>query len=237
MGRLTVDLIQESLQHISPVGDYELIIRGLRIPVIENLGATLNQFDSIDLTDNEIKRLAGFPLLTKLRSLYLSNNRIKRISRDIPETIPNLRVLILTNNSIEDLEEVDHLFGLKCLWMLSLMRNPVAMSKSYRLHIIHKMPQIRVLDFKRVTLRERQEAAALFKEEKANSGASLKRDHSVGEEMRDEKKLKLTAHQMEQIRCAIDKAEGIEEIDRLSHMLNTGEFFLDELEDTKDKDE
>ena len=39
-----------------------------------------NQFDSIDLTDNAITRLEGFPRLHRLRTLLLSNNRINRIS-------------------------------------------------------------------------------------------------------------------------------------------------------------
>lgn len=39
-----------------------------------------NQFDSIDLTDNAIVRLEGFPKLPRLKMLLLSNNRIVRIA-------------------------------------------------------------------------------------------------------------------------------------------------------------
>jgi len=48
----------------------------LKIPVIENLGATLNQFDTIDLTNNDLRKLDGFPFLPKLKTLYLANNHI-----------------------------------------------------------------------------------------------------------------------------------------------------------------
>jgi len=44
--------------------------------VIENMGATMDQFDTIDLTDNDIRRLDGFPLLKRVKGLMLSNNRI-----------------------------------------------------------------------------------------------------------------------------------------------------------------
>ena len=49
--------------------------------------AMQNQFDSIDLTDNAIARLEGFPKLHRLRTLLLSNNRISRIA-------PNLEGLV-----------------------------------------------------------------------------------------------------------------------------------------------
>lgn len=42
-----------------------------------------NQFDSIDLSDNAIVRLEGFPKLQRLKSLHLSNNRIARIGRHL----------------------------------------------------------------------------------------------------------------------------------------------------------
>jgi hypothetical protein len=41
-----------------------------------------NQFDSIDLTDNSIVRLEGFPRLPRLTQLLLSNNRVMRIGKN-----------------------------------------------------------------------------------------------------------------------------------------------------------
>ena len=35
-----------------------------------------DQFDTIDFSDNEIRKLEGFPLLTRLKSVLLSNNRV-----------------------------------------------------------------------------------------------------------------------------------------------------------------
>ena len=42
-----------------------------------------NQFDSIDLSDNAVLILEGFPKLHRLKSLYLNNNRIIRIGRNL----------------------------------------------------------------------------------------------------------------------------------------------------------
>jgi U2 small nuclear ribonucleoprotein A' len=44
--------------------------------VVENLGATLNQFDTIDFTNNDLRKLDGFPFLPKLKTLYFANNHI-----------------------------------------------------------------------------------------------------------------------------------------------------------------
>ncbi len=42
-----------------------------------------NQFDSIDLSDNAITRLEGFPRLQRLKQLLLNNNRIARIAKGV----------------------------------------------------------------------------------------------------------------------------------------------------------
>ena len=48
--RLTADMIARSPAFINPVKDRELDLRGNKIAVIENLAATQDQFDSIDLS-------------------------------------------------------------------------------------------------------------------------------------------------------------------------------------------
>lgn len=70
MVKLTPDLIQQSMQYINPVKDRELDLRGYKIPTIENLGATLDQFDTIDFSDNDIRKLDGFPLLKRIKTLF-----------------------------------------------------------------------------------------------------------------------------------------------------------------------
>lgn len=42
-----------------------------------------NQFDSIDLSDNNIIILEGFPKLPRLKTLLLNNNRVTRIGRHL----------------------------------------------------------------------------------------------------------------------------------------------------------
>uniref|UniRef100_A0A663MY92 Small nuclear ribonucleoprotein polypeptide A' n=1 Tax=Athene cunicularia TaxID=194338 RepID=A0A663MY92_ATHCN len=126
-----------------------LDLPGYKIPVIENLGATLDQFDAIDFSDNEIRKLDGFPLLRRLKTLLMNNNRICRIGENLEQALPNLTELILTNNNIAELVKTLYNFYLLC----SVLRNPVTNKKHYRLYVIHKVPQVRVLDFQKVKLK------------------------------------------------------------------------------------
>ena len=47
-----------------------------------------NQFDSIDLSDNNVIILEGFPKLPRLKTLILNNNRITRISKHLEGDSP-----------------------------------------------------------------------------------------------------------------------------------------------------
>ena len=91
--------------------------RGYKIPVIENLGTTMDQFDCIDFSDNEVRwnrfsdpsssllcvprKLDGFPYLQRVKCLLLNNNRIVRIGESLELNLPRLDTLMLTNNSIQ----------------------------------------------------------------------------------------------------------------------------------------
>ena len=79
MVKLTPDIIEGAGQYINPIRDRELDLRGYKVPVIENLGAALDQYDTIDFSDNEVRKLDGFPYMTRVKSLMLNNNRIVRL--------------------------------------------------------------------------------------------------------------------------------------------------------------
>ena len=76
MVKLTPEMIEQACQRTNPVRERELDLRGYKISAIESLGATLDQFDVLDFTDNDIRRLEGFPVLRRLKWLLLSNNRV-----------------------------------------------------------------------------------------------------------------------------------------------------------------
>ena len=227
--RLTAELIEQSAQYTNAAtNDREISFRDYKINEIENLGATLDQFDCIDFTDNDLRKLDNFPQLLRLKKLLLSNNRIQKIADNLAEQLPNLEWLILTNNSIEELGDVDCLAGLSKLECLCLLDNPVTTKQHYRLYAIHKLPKLRLLDFRRIKLREREEAKTLFKGKK---GRQLEKEIGVKSKFsKDSNKSKqpaikqLTVQEIETIKLAIAKASTLEEVERLNQILKSGQI-------------
>ena len=107
MVRITADLVRESPQFLNPLRAREIDLRGNKIPIVENLGATLDQFDAMDLSDNDITRLDGFPMLKRLKTLFVNNNRVNKVAGNLHQFLPNLEELILTNNNIQEFADID----------------------------------------------------------------------------------------------------------------------------------
>ncbi|KAM8974825.1 U2 small nuclear ribonucleoprotein A' [Pelodytes ibericus] len=229
MVKLTADLIEQAAQYTNAVRDRELDLRGYKIPVIENLGATLDQFDTIDFSDNEIRKLDGFPLLKRLKTMLLNNNRICRIGEGLEQVLPNLTELILTNNNIMELGDLDNLSTIKNLTYLCLLRNPVINKRHYRLYVIYKVPQVRVIDFQKVKLAEREEAANMFK---GKRGAQLAKDIAKRSKTftpgaglpTEKKKLGPSPGDVEAIKNAIANATTLAEVERLKGLLQSGQI-------------
>jgi len=226
MPRLTADLILRSPSYFNPLKERELDLRGNKIAVIENLGATQDQYDCLDLSDNEISKLENFPLSNRLRTLLCSNNQINRIG-SLGESLPHLETLILTNNKISNLSDIDTLEELPALRTLSLIDNGITKKQNYRLYLLHKLPNLRLLDFRKIKLKERQAAETMFgvavpvkgikskvvhKMETVSSGAT----HASG----------YSPEEVEAIKSAIKNAKTVEEIADLERLLATGNLPL-----------
>ncbi|KAJ1733709.1 U2 snRNP complex subunit [Coemansia sp. Benny D160-2] len=163
--KLTADLIKNSPTYLNPIKDRELDLSNNHITLIENLGATRDLNDTLNLCSNSIRVLGNFPILTRLRSLYLSSNRIAAIDHRLPAQLPNLVSLVLTSNDIEELKVLEPLRELARLEHLSLYGNPVMTKPHARLWCVWRFPSIRVLNFEKVSLAERVAAKGLFEAE------------------------------------------------------------------------
>ncbi|XP_030960271.1 U2 small nuclear ribonucleoprotein A' [Quercus robur] len=235
MVRLTADLIWKSPHFFNAIKERELDLRGNKIPVIENLGATEDQFDTIDLSDNEIVKLENFPLLNRLGTLIINNNRITRINPNIGEFLPKLHTLVLTNNRLVNLVEIDPLASLPKLQFLSLLDNNITKKPNYRLYVIHKLKQLRVLDFKKVKNKERLEARNLFASKEVEEEAKKESTTTftpgevpnvseVTEEQQTQKVTAPTPEQIIAIKAAIVNSQTLEEVARLEKALKSGQL-------------
>lgn len=92
--RLNPETISHARSFYNPLKQRELDVRGLKIPVMENLGAAQDQYDVIDLSDNSISRIENIPKFLRLHSLILNNNLITSIAEGLGANIPNCTSLI-----------------------------------------------------------------------------------------------------------------------------------------------
>ena len=163
--RLNAELISKTQQYLNPLNQFYIDLRGYKIPYLENLAATNDQFECIDLTENDITRLEELPQLNRLETLMLANNKISAVEPDFAEMCPKLSSLILTNNRLMKLEDIDRLTSCPTLIRLSLIGNLVCNLPNYRIYTINKLPNLKVLDFQSVTQAEREMAKKMFSEE------------------------------------------------------------------------
>jgi len=231
MVKLSVDVVADCPQYTNPLRDREIDMRGCKLSVIENLGVTLDQFDCMDMSDNDIKKLEGFPLLKRLKMILLNNNRVCRFEEHLEKSIPNLHTLVLTNNNVQELADLDPLSTIKTLENLSLLRNPVSTKENYRSYVIHKLPQVRVLDFQRIRQKEREKAKRLFSGKKGEilqKDIAAKRSKTfevkdvVEVQKEDAKFLEEKYKDQEAIKAAIASANTLEEVRKLELLLQQG---------------
>jgi U2 small nuclear ribonucleoprotein A' len=229
--RLTLDLLLQAPQSLNPANQRQLLLRGFKIPSIENLGGTNDAYECIDLSDNDLIKLGNFPPMKRLHALLLMNNRISRIAEDAFDPLPHLTSVILTGNKLEKLVDLEPLTRLKSLERLSLLENPVTKVKHYRPYMISKCSKtLRILDFNRVKDKERKAAALLFAGER---GKKLLEEiapprapgKEIGEKAAPGEVAKVTGptpEVIERIKKAIAEAETIEEVTRLERALKSG---------------
>lgn len=227
--KITPELINGCYQYTNKATtDRELRMRGLKIIRIENLGATLDQFDCFDLSDNAIRELENLPQLVRLKCLLLNNNRVYKIAPNLEESAPNLERLILTNNDIQELGDIDALSTLPNLRVLSLISNPVTSKPHYRHYVIHKLPHLRLLDFSKVKQNERKEAEELFSGEQGDilaKSIGIKSkivDEDLKRDLDDRNREHLKKTRLEDAKAAEKDAINMQSIQRINNLLKSG---------------
>jgi U2 small nuclear ribonucleoprotein A' len=142
MKRMTVDLIMRSPAFRN------------KIPRIENLGVTQDQFDTIDFSNNEIEILEDFPILRRCSTLFFNNNIVRQIIPNFADSLPNLHILMLTHNDIRTFQQLGLLQKCRNLVRLSLYLDPVSTLPNYRSVTVQMIPTLNYLDFQKVTAQD-----------------------------------------------------------------------------------
>ncbi|XP_048964783.1 leucine-rich melanocyte differentiation-associated protein isoform X6 [Canis lupus dingo] len=156
-----------------------LVVSGTQVSYIgqdcreipEHLGRDCGHFAKrLDLSFNLLRSLEGLSAFGSLEELILDNNLL---GNDLVlPGLPRLHTLTLNKNQISDLEcLLDHLAKVTpALEYLSLLGNVACPNelvslekdeedyKRYRCFVLHKLPNLKFLDARKVTRQEREEA-------------------------------------------------------------------------------
>lgn len=239
--RLTPEVMARSQTHLNPLKERELDLRGLQIPLIENLASHQGTYDTLNFTDNSLVSLGNIPLAPRVRTIHAGLNNIATIAPNLASTVPHLETLVLTSNNLATFASLLPLANFSKLEHLSLIGNPVRSQKYYREWVIWKVAKgkLRTLDFKRIKDAERDHARSLFVDEEtglpsklalsltsdattAAQSATAAVSIETGTQGDVSKGRLMTAEEKTKIREAIQKAENIEEIRKLERMLAEG---------------
>lgn len=220
--KITAELLELSASFTNCLKERELDLRGNRIPQMENLAITRDRYDTVDLSNNELRVLGSFPTLQNLRSLYAANNQLARIDEDMAGRLPNLAHLVLTNNRFEDLQSLQNLAHFQRLETLSVLDNIVSKRPDYRLYVVAKCPSLRFLDFSKVTAAEREEALAKFGAKEGKRGLDSEDLPMARPSKRTKNLASLSEDQKDVLRTAVAAASSLDEIARLERLLQSG---------------
>lgn len=120
---------------------------------------------TLKMNNNLLQEWKGFAqfltdVLASPQELYwldLSFNYLIKID-EIILTFPNIKILYLHGNAIEDAKEIDKLAQLPHLISITLHGNPVESDPGYRQRVLSKLPNLKALDFSRITKADREKS-------------------------------------------------------------------------------
>ncbi|CAF3540202.1 unnamed protein product [Adineta steineri] len=140
-----------------------LFLQGNEITKVEGLEALRNLRELV-LDKNKIRVITetSFFYQTNLVELHLEENRIRELA--FFDRMIKLEKLFLGSNKIPETIEIERLNQLLCLNELSLINNPVSRKSSYRFFVMHKLPQIQILDEQLISEEERFRAEVYYAE-------------------------------------------------------------------------
>lgn len=176
---MPLDFSFMSVAAITDIEDEEPRIVNGKTPMKED-----GKYDSkcLRLNNNVLSELKGFydfisNFLVNPNNMCwidLSFNEMTKIDGVFCD-LPNLQILYLHANSINDIHETDKLTGVPKLRKLSLHGNPIAGIKNYRFHILSKIPQLTNFDMSAVTKADRA-TAATWKQSNSSSKKRSRKD-------------------------------------------------------------
>lgn len=136
------------LRNKSPSDVRELVLDNCRSPdgKIEGLTSDFANLEFLSLINVGLISIANLPMLTKLKKLELSDNRISGGLDVLAEKLPNLTHLNLSGNKLKDISTLEPLKKLSNLKSLDLFNCEVTNLNDYKESVFKLLTQLTYLD-------------------------------------------------------------------------------------------
>ncbi|XP_031834111.1 acidic leucine-rich nuclear phosphoprotein 32 mapmodulin [Nomia melanderi] len=123
----------------------DLVLDNCRSTYIAGLTDEFVALEALSLINVGLTSLKGFPRLSSLRRLELSDNRISG-GLNLLQSSPKLTYLNISGNKIKDLDTLQPLKEFKNLKYLDLFNNEVTNLDNYREKVFSLIPSLKYLD-------------------------------------------------------------------------------------------
>ncbi|XP_076297226.1 acidic leucine-rich nuclear phosphoprotein 32 mapmodulin [Lasioglossum baleicum] len=163
----------------------ELVLDNCRSTNIVGLTDEFAALESLSLINVGLTSLKGFPKLSSLRKLELSDNRISG-GLNLLQSSPKLTHLNLSGNKIKDLDTLQPLKEFKNLKNLDLFNNEVTNLDNYREKVFSLNPSLRYLDGFDIHDREADDTEGEDDEVNGNEDGDGDANEEDSEEVSDE---------------------------------------------------
>jgi len=142
---------------------------------------------------------------------------------------------------MSSISEIDNLATCRSLVRLSLVDNLVTKLKFYRLYVIYKLPNVRVLDFQKVKLKEKMAAKKLFEGSKGKEiieemlAKKFKGADENDEEVKNIQNTLKDDTKKKMILSLINNATSLDEIKKIEKSLQLGNIEKEYLQNEEEE--
>lgn len=177
----------------------------------------------LDLTNNELTEFPNLRDNKDIHTLLLSRNQISQLNGDyLPH---HLTHLVICNNNIISFEQLNGLQNSpKSLRSLQLRGNSVVHLEGYREYVLRLVPNLRILDYTRVTDQERERSK---KVDLSDGGIHSNRIPGIMSRDKDMEMMhmvidKMSEERRKELNKQLTNATSLEEINRIEKLLSGG---------------
>mmetsp|Transcript_4801 Transcript_4801/g.8262 ORF Transcript_4801/g.8262 Transcript_4801/m.8262 type:complete len:365 (+) Transcript_4801:281-1375(+) len=123
----------------------------------------LVNLEVLDASRNRLTYIGGLEKCFRIKRLYLNDNKIFTLRGPSLKAMRFVESLELSNNNLRDLQKVLPLLEhMRFLYQLEMKGNPCCEEPDYRLHVLHKIPSLHILDSHEVTTAEQHQTRVMF---------------------------------------------------------------------------